>query len=149
MENILPYQISEQREKSMQAGVQARRIKKTNPRLPFTKIAKIVGVAPSTLYRSRWYKSQYARPLTDEQRKARNYRKDVAENFAKGGAGIVTSESIDNLPIDGRGSLKESPLPMNPSESFALNQFRSEIAQVIVQVTQTHEQLLTLLKRLV
>ena len=146
MENILPYQISEQREKSMQAGVQARRIKKTNPRLPFTKIAKIVGVAPSTLYRSRWYKSQYARPLTDEQRKARNYRKDVAENFAKGGAGIVTSESIDNLPIDGRGSLKDFPLPMKPYEA---KQFRSDLAQAISQVTQANEQLLTLLKRLV
>ena len=146
MENILPQQISEQQQKSKQAGVQARRIKKTNPRLPFTKIAKIVGVAPSTLYRSRWYKSQYARPLTDEQRKARNYRKDVAENFAKGGAGILTSESLDNLPIDGRGSLKEEPSVVVSDEAL---QFRSEIAQVIVKVTQTHEQLLNLLKRLV
>jgi len=142
----LPYQISEQREKSRDAGVQARRIKAKNPRLPFTKIAKIVGVAPSTLYRSLWYKSQYARPLTDEQRKARNYRKDVAENFVKGGAGIVTSESIDNLPVDGRGSLKEASSVVVSDEAL---QFRSEIAQVIVKVTQTHEQLLTLLKRLV
>jgi len=90
--------------------------------------------------------SQYARPLTDEQRKARNYRKDVAENFVKGGAGIVTSESIDNLPVDGRGSLKEASSVVVSDEAL---QFRSEIAQVIVKVTQTHEQLLTLLKRLV
>ena len=142
----MPYQISEQREKSRQAGAEARRLKKSNPRLPFTKIAKIVGVAPSTLYRSRWYMSQYARPLTDEQRKARNYRKDVAENFVKGGAGIVISESIDNLPVDGRGSLKEASSVVVSDEAL---QFRSEIAQVIVKVTQTHEQLLTLLKRLV
>lgn len=135
-----------QKQASEKAGVQARRIKANNPRLPFTKIAKIVGVSPNTLYRSRWYKAQFAVPLTEAQRKARNYRKDVAENFVKGGAGIVTPESIDNLPIDGRGSLKDFPLPMKPYEA---KQFRSDLAQAISQVTQANEQLLTLLKRLV
>ena len=135
-----------QKQASEKAGVQARRIKANNPRLPFTKIAKIVGVSPNTLYRSRWYKAQFAVPLTEAQRKARNYRKDVVENFVKDGAGIVTPESIDNLPIDGRGSLKDFPLPMKPYEA---KQFRSDLAQAISQVTQANEQLLTLLKRLV
>ena len=135
-----------QKQASEKAGVQARRIKANNPRLPFTKIAKIVGVSPNTLYRSRWYKAQFAVPLTEAQRKARNYRKDVVENFVQDGAGIVTPESIDNLPIDGRGSLKDFPLPMKPYEA---KQFRSDLAQAISQVTQANEQLLTLLKRLV
>ena len=135
-----------QKQASEKAGVQARRIKANNPRLPFTKIAKIVGVSPNTLYRSRWYKAQFAVPLTEAQRKTRNYRKDVVENFVKDGAGIVTPESIDNLPIDGRGSLKDFPLPMKPYEA---KQFRSDLAQAISQVTQANEQLLTLLKRLV
>ena len=135
-----------QKQASEKAGVQARRIKANNPRLPFTKIAKIVGVSPNTLYRSRWYKAQFAVPLTEAQRKTRNYRKDVVENFVQDGAGIVTPESIDNLPIDGRGSLKDFPLPMKPYEA---KQFRSDLAQAISQVTQANEQLLTLLKRLV
>ena len=42
----------------------AKRLKEKHPNLPITHIAKIVGVAPITIYRTSWWFNKYRKPVT-------------------------------------------------------------------------------------
>jgi len=129
------YNIIVRRNEIQNAVGRAKRLREKHPDLPITHIAKIVGVAPITLYRSSWWFDKYRKPVGagNENPTYKQYLRDT-QGLGNVKAGKAKASSAKAVPVSSNPDSHLSPKRRETLDTERMARNLAEANEIVASI---------------